>query len=1793
MCFNLIDPPTGADDIGKFIQFFIPEAILATFPSSDDVYNIKWFIIDKEDTGAIGTAKDEGGGSIGRNKVDTEMQLPPHVYGGIAAPVAYPSLATCYNYANMLENSHFVYLAYQALEDGKWNVYLRQLRLSEFLSENSAGTTKMPISNLGVSQVVYRVVCVNDNCEALGDDQLIARSVTLQAFLPDGREVYNDGYDSSTNWEHACEGLPASDFPKHKVYIKLLHSIIGNGCPDYNTGFDAMFVNWRVGDEFTVPPIAMSAPSLFAALQKGDATVSLGDFSTPVVINGISIKSSHVQVTWYDSPSVATWSTVVDPSYSDIQRIKGIDIGEPILLTGDKQTHSTRPVVKANYNNEVFVVYQNGDSGEFQVYLTGTAVPASELPMGITNPRTFDESLNYFYSTSDFVYSTQITSERSNSMPDMYIDLGNTIHLTWQSNRDGNWEVYYADSTHGFSNTRITEHNSKSVMPRLHGDGNGRVYITWSDDRFGAWDIMLAYILDTRVESLLEQDPYLAGTYNGYTHSYDQADLPLMNVSSSTVCITELEVHFYADRYRQLPIFTMTQSDYPYAFTVQSAGDELSTKTWETFELWTSNGTELTSDVVDTGLFQSELLRFNVNFSLPSLSSPIQVQEGLWVEEITGSIPAGSKIAAITNAAYSKAGEQSMQHEFFYAYVYSNILYVKRYSFGSVDTWSKDLSLTLYEVTDLKFDTTNVFNNYLHIAVKVDDAGDTQTVICTLSPAGVITDVVTMGSDIDAIIAFNEGANGYAAGLYLEDRLRSYGTNLLILDSAYELFDYAWDFVPPGRQDMDVAAIDFDPTGQYYNRLVMADYDLDADDVSAIYYLKPKAGEDWQSTDFETIFFQTPAVRRYVAMGFSNSALFGSSLYVADAAANAIYAVNTSGDHAPFATGFTSLSAMSFAYDSSILYVIDNGTVYRISATPMLQIGFLAGDQYSGGQITDGTWVSAYSIPFSQSGRDITPYDVGIPGRIAGQYKQVRLFWSSWTDLSWLHSVSITSGIAGRLCIPPESSAIATLSLLPTVRIDDAGNVEETELPADLIPNRAYFVSMFGRDPTNQLISLGDPQITISASTTERHETDLGRYTCSIPITVTNTTYTAKYYNFKVNFYSDKEKLYLLQSYNTFPSGRLDRFTIDDGQPATTRWTAKGLRVAPNATLTLALWPVVSNAGLTCDVEYFVDIESCNSDEGTTIPACQSRDLIVWQSLRWVCRCESARASAAFGTRPRYLPDLARWQSSAFGMADTRITEIIGTENIQPNIRIRSNWEGVILYSSNRAVPSSPFYELYASVFKTIPGHGMYANAAQNIVSPEGTVFVKKDIPVCADKGCVDENGKYVDGQILRGTYPSLDIDQFDHMFLSTEQRYDSLDQHLDVTLCEFLEKDKSQVVRIHRCGANPEYLVWGETQESGATGPSGPAGCQPSELINTFSTVSEELKKLVLSARIKNQFVKYHVTRHRIPMAVVGRSKVIIEVLGQPGAIGVRLRNNNKEEWSDWFPFEPKTDDYITEIPWILGPGNGYNNVYLQVISVQGTSQIFVLQFIADYDKVQYSINLYQLPAAGATGPAGPTGPRMLPSYNGLPLASMGAPLFDGSNLTYPAMQQFRVEIVPSVDYMRMFSTDEKNSGEANPTFDFLHQGDLDYLEQPTEYRTTLATGESQECFWGTITVKKEEKPEFKDGLATIIPKFKRDYSETPSTTTGGLAGAGAGNLGPPSDTYVRDEWNVFGSPITDTSCEGATWPDGGTVITDQEVWEDVFGQIRHRIVIRPTEDPFLIFGDPNYRFGGENDPV
>lgn len=110
--------------------------------------------------------------------------------------------------------------------------------------------------------------------------------------------------------------------------------------------------------------------------------------------------------------------------------------------------------------------------------------------------------------------------------PSLAVDANGIVYVTWQDNRNGNYDIYFAksvdDGNHWQVQAMVNDNNGESQLPKpsLAVNANGNAVIAWTDKRNGFEDIYAAYWPD-------KAQVYSEGTYT--SDAYDADDLVAWN----------------------------------------------------------------------------------------------------------------------------------------------------------------------------------------------------------------------------------------------------------------------------------------------------------------------------------------------------------------------------------------------------------------------------------------------------------------------------------------------------------------------------------------------------------------------------------------------------------------------------------------------------------------------------------------------------------------------------------------------------------------------------------------------------------------------------------------------------------------------------------------------------------------------------------------------------------------------------------------------------------------------------------------------------------------------------------------------------------------------------------------------------------------------------------------------------------------------------------------------------------------------------------------------------------------
>jgi hypothetical protein len=148
----------------------------------------------------------------------------------------------------------------------------------------------------------------------------------------------------------------------------------------------------------------------------------------------------------------------------------------PLTTSG---SGSSNPTVAVS-GDTVHVVWDDGRDCGFEVYYN----------------RSFDKGQSWFGDTRlTYNYDGGGCSEAL--YPEVEA-IGSRVHVVWEDNRDGNWEIYHiwdresGDWWYTFprdTDARLTYEQSESRRPAIAVGGEGELNLVWADDRDGNFEI--------------------------------------------------------------------------------------------------------------------------------------------------------------------------------------------------------------------------------------------------------------------------------------------------------------------------------------------------------------------------------------------------------------------------------------------------------------------------------------------------------------------------------------------------------------------------------------------------------------------------------------------------------------------------------------------------------------------------------------------------------------------------------------------------------------------------------------------------------------------------------------------------------------------------------------------------------------------------------------------------------------------------------------------------------------------------------------------------------------------------------------------------------------------------------------------------------------------------------------------------------------------------------------------------------------------------------------------------------
>jgi len=354
---------------------------------------------------------------------------------------------------------------------------------------------------------------------------------------------------------------------------------------------------------------------------------------------------------------------------------------------------------------------------------------------------------------------------------------------------------------------------------------------------------------------------------------------------------------------------------------------------------------------------------------------------------------------------------------------------------------------------------------------------------------------------------------------------------------------------------------------------------------------------------------------------------------------------------------------------------------------------------------------------------------------------------------------------------------------------------------------------------------------------------------------------------------------------------------------------------------------------------------------------------------------------------------------------------------------------------------------------------------------------------------------------------------------------------------------------------------------------PSDPS-CDLSTLENNVVSFDKFVSsQIVRKIRVKNEFVQYYTYNASGTLSpIVSTCNLALEIHGTPEIVALRLRNENKSVWGAWCPWSPQISDFVMEKEHKISGGSGIKEICVQAMTYAGMTTEFCLPVIADYETVIFETLFYKdtdsegveitslfsdvnndgfFPADPVNGsPTFDAKLVKLPLSEGISVASL-AP----ENGKLPDEITVLFEIIPNQEF--------EDDGSNRISFDVIQQG-------PNDTSGVARKGKNNDgrvVYRGDFLIKKEDKVFNIDGLARINPTFPSACEDS-------------GNISA-SATYTRDTFNEIGEDITVVS---------ETTDSLEEFRQTISGRVGVSLDVRSSEDPYFVFGDPDYSLKQED---
>ena len=224
----------------------------------------------------------------------------------------------------------------------------------------------------------------------------------------------------------------------------------------------------------------------------------------------ISVSGSNIHITWRDERD----------GNNEIYYKRSSDGGaswEADTRLTNNSDFSFNPSI-ALFDSVVHIVWFDNRDGNFEIYYK----------------RSTNSGLNW-------EADKRLTNNAGNSENPTISVSGSIVNIVWRDDRDSNSEIYYKRSTDGGTNweedTRLTNNISSSEAPSISGSGSS-VHVVWNENRDGNWEIYYKNNPSgnaTAVENIISELPVVYNLAQNYPNPFNPSTKIRYSIPSVTL----------------------------------------------------------------------------------------------------------------------------------------------------------------------------------------------------------------------------------------------------------------------------------------------------------------------------------------------------------------------------------------------------------------------------------------------------------------------------------------------------------------------------------------------------------------------------------------------------------------------------------------------------------------------------------------------------------------------------------------------------------------------------------------------------------------------------------------------------------------------------------------------------------------------------------------------------------------------------------------------------------------------------------------------------------------------------------------------------------------------------------------------------------------------------------------------------------------------------------------------------------------------------------------------------------